>query len=456
MNLLTDPWIPVRADRGRGAFRLLTYREVLCASGHWRVSLPRDDLELACIQMLICMTQVMFQPADDDQLVDRLADPLTDTQFDQGIAAYLDWFDLEHSTYPFMQTRGVSSKDVTPIQKLLIGLPEGNNHAFFNSVDEVTRLSAPVAAIALFHQASNCPSFGGGFKGSLRGGAPITTLVEGSNLREQVWLNVLTTQRLRKVLTWTDGLTADRPTWVDPIRGGAKIYRDQIGSLRGLFWQPAHVELVPAPESGDCDVLGIHADRLYTGFRKEKFNFTLVGTWPHPHSALITSVKKGSSEDKFASFTTNAPAWTRLTELVVQKQSEKGEGHRPAPAIGQARHALDIAPLHLLVGGYRNKQASVLERRHELIELGAGWDDEDGRLEDLVNIGLAARTALRGKLFFASLGSKDKGLKGIGARFTRPGSASSTHAPKHSSWIPSRTMPPLPNGRRVSLPMPRH
>lgn len=30
MNLLEAPWIPVRADDGAGAFRLLTYRDLLC------------------------------------------------------------------------------------------------------------------------------------------------------------------------------------------------------------------------------------------------------------------------------------------------------------------------------------------------------------------------------------------------------------------------------------------
>ena len=53
MNLLEDAWIPVRADGGAGAFRLLTYQELLCEPGNWQVSLPRDDLELACVQLLV-------------------------------------------------------------------------------------------------------------------------------------------------------------------------------------------------------------------------------------------------------------------------------------------------------------------------------------------------------------------------------------------------------------------
>jgi CRISPR system Cascade subunit CasA len=420
LNLLDDPWIPVRADDGSGPFSLITYRKMLCEAGTWRVSLPRDDLELACIQLLVSMTQVLFQPGDDDMLEDQLESPLKESVFDVGIAPCRDWFDLDHPTQPFMQTRGVASKEITPIQKLLIGLPEGNNHCFFNQTGEVTALSAPIAAIALFHQATNCPSFGGGFKGSLRGIAPITTLVDGANLREQVWRNVLTLERTLKELPWTRDLSDEQPTWIDPIKAGQTIYPHQIGLLRGLFWQPAHVELIPTPETGPCDLLGIDAGPRYTGFRKEKFNFTLDGTWPHPHGAMSISIKKGQSETKFASFTTTAPAWTRLTELVVRKNADRGEGNRPALAIGQAR-ALDIYTLHLLVGGYRNKQASVLERRHELIELGDGWDNEVGRLEDLVDIGNRARDILFHKLMFAAMGHKEKKLPGIGAPIQKTG-----------------------------------
>lgn len=413
MNLLCDPWIPVRADGGTGAFRLLTYRELLCQPGTWRVSLPRDDLELACLQLLVSMTQIMFLPENDDELLDRMDEPLTDAEFETGIAPCADWFDLRHPTQPFMQTRGVKAKEDTPIQKLLIGLPDGNNHCFFNEVGEVAALSAPAAAIALFNQAINCPSFGGGFKGSLRGGAPITTLVDGPDLRQQVWRNVLTEERILDDLPdWHHDLTRNLPTWVDPIKEKEKIHWDRIGLARGLLWQPAHVELVPAAGPSTCDLLGIEADTAYGGFRKEKFNFQLEGTWSHPHGALTISIKKGKPEKKFASFTTSAPAWTRLTELVIRKTVDNKGGNRPAGPIAQARR-LRIRPLHLLVGGYRNKQASVLERRHELISLATGWDDAEGRLADLVQLGLAAKKALRGKLYLAVQGKKEKGLEGI-------------------------------------------
>lgn len=417
MNLLEDAWIPVRADGGAGTFRLLTYRELLCNAGDWQISLPRDDLELACLQLLVCMTQVMFLPEDDRALRARLAEPLSPNDFSASVAPCREWFDLDHPTQPFMQSRGVKSAEDTPIQKLLIGLPEGNNHAFFNEAGEVRNLSGPLAAIALFNQASNSPSFGGGFKGSLRGGAPITTLVVGKTLRETIWRNVLTRPRIAERQINMPGFDQDQPTWVKPIKEKETIHWNEIGLMRGLFWQPARVQLVKAEVNMPCDVLSGVAVPVYTAFRKEKFNFTVEGVWPHPHGAMMMTLKKGTLEQKFASFTTTAPAWTLLSEFVVPKNMndlDAKEGSIPAGPVTQANNLGD-GNMHLLTGGYRTNQASVLERRHELMSLAQGWSDDKGCLKQLVDLGKEAKKSLRGKLYFAVQGNKDKGLKGIGA-----------------------------------------
>lgn len=413
MNLLKDAWIPVRADGGAGAFRLLTYRELLCEPGNWQVSLPRDDLELACVQLLVCMTQVMFLPADLPALRARLAATLSPEDFDAGVSPCRDWFDLDHPTQPFMQSRGVKAENVTPIQKILVGLPEGNNHAFFNEAGEVRCLSGSSAAIGLFNQASNSPSFGGGFKGSLRGGAPITTLVAGKTLRDTVWRNVLTRPRISERQIKTPGFEQDQPTWVKPITEKETIHWDEIGLVRGLFWQPARVELVKSEVVAPCDVLGGEAGPVYTGFRCEKFSFTVEGVWPHPQGAMIMSLKKGAPRVKYASFTTTAPAWTLLCEFVVPKSmNDRGaqEGSIPAGPITQANELGD-GDLHLLIGGYRTNKASVLERRHELMSLAQGWSDDKGRLKQLVDLGKEAKKALCGKLYLADKDDKKKTLK---------------------------------------------
>ncbi len=419
MNLLVAPWIPIRTNGGSGEFRLLRYEELLCHGDkgeELRVSLPRDDLELACLQLLICLTQAIFLPTDERDLRRRLVGLVTPEEFSDRVEPFRDWFDLDHPTQPFMQTRGVKAAEATPIQKLLIGLPEGNNHSFFNEVGEVKQISPGCAAIALFNQASNCPSFGGGFKGGLRGGAPITTLVGGDTLCETIWRNVVTLPLVRERLPdYEPDFNRDKPTWIEPFAKNESIFSNDIGLLRGLFWQPAHVELITADVEGICDLTGQASAHVYEKFCSEKFPYNMQGVWPHPHGVRIAAKKKGKLEFRFLSFTTTAPAWTQLTEFVVPgMNSDTGEGTTPAAPVLQAS-LLESDGLHLIVGGYRNKQAAVLERRHELISLAEGWANNLQFLQALVEVGKETKKILKSRLYYASQGNKKKKLKGIGA-----------------------------------------
>lgn len=428
MNLLEDPWIPVRADHGAGAFRLLTYRDLLCEPGqNWQISLPRDDLELACLQLLVCMTQVMFLPDDDTALRQRLAAPLTPAEFDAAIAPCLDWFDLDHPTQPFMQARGVRAEKTTAIQKLLVGLPEGNNHAFFNEVGEIGKLSAPLAAIALFNQASNANSMGGGFKGNLRGGTnpyltPINIFVVGRDLRQTIWNNVLTALRVRASLPgWQRWNAQDSPTWIKPIEASEVINSTEIGLFRGLFWQPTKLELIPEAVPDSCDMLDGFHGQIYRVFKKEQFKFSVSGLWPHPHGAKTATRKDDILDWRYSAFKTDTPAWTQLSEFVVSRgvgDPEAKEGSVPSGPVAQAEE-MNAGHLHLWVGGYCAKQGSIVGRRHEMISLASGWQDNKERLQKLVAIGKSAKKTLCGKLLLASNGYENKKkkikLKGLGA-----------------------------------------
>ncbi|NBQ68590.1 MAG: type I-E CRISPR-associated protein Cse1/CasA, partial [Nitrosomonadaceae bacterium] len=113
-----------------------------------------------------------------------------------------------------------------------------------------------------------------------------------------------------------------------------------------------------------------------------------------------------------------APAWTQLSEFVVTNVinvSGEKEGSIPAEPVTQFNQLGEKNGLNLIIGGYRTNQASVLERRHEMVSLAQGWQDDKGRLPKLVEIGKEAKKALRGKLYFAVQGNKYKDLKGIGA-----------------------------------------
>jgi len=396
MNLLTDEWIPVREG---GSFRKMGLGELLCTDGGARLRLPRDDMEMAALQMLVCLTQVIFTPADAAELKARASAPMRGDEYEAAIKPFADWFDLDHAEHPFMQTRGVKAKEVTPLQKIFTGLPGGNSHTFFNEATELVGACPSCTSIAFFNQASNSPSLGGGFKGALRGSAPVTTLVLGDSMRETVWLNVLHRDAVMSLLPWY-GKTEERPVWVEPISKDSDIHIHQIGLLRGLFWQPIHVELLPPTHTDKpCGLCGMEGGPLYSGFRKEKFNYHLIGVWPHPHSPRQWKISKGERQVRFLSFTTTAPTWTRLTECLVKKEDEK-EGHVPAPVISSYRDLFKRQrPLHLAVGGYRNKQASILQRRHEVFTIAKEWNEDLARLDGFIEKGLSVRSALHKKLF---------------------------------------------------------
>jgi len=394
MNIILDPWIPVIHE---GQFRHIALKDLLCTESDWQLCTHRNDMELAALQLIISLTQVIFAPDNPTELKQRTNIPLTEEVYDRIITNFDEMFILDHPVHPFMQTRGVRAQEVTSMQKLFIGLPEGNNHAFFNDVSEISSTCLSCTAIALFNQATNCPSFGGGFKGSLRGGAPLTTLVFGETLRTTVWRNILNRSWFERILPPMNGHD-NYPVWISPIKGGGIVHSHQIGILRGLFWQPAHIEVIWGNAEGHCEECGSFAMNLATGFKKEKFNYELKGVWPHPHGPRGWLIKKGERKEQFASFTTTAPAWTQLNNFLINQETEK-EGQIPAAVVSQFKSIYPLNELILLVGGYRTKQASVLQRRHEMVSLAAEWAENMDKVERFILLGLEVKDVLRRKMY---------------------------------------------------------
>jgi len=403
MNLLIDEWIPVQQE---GVFKHISLKTLLIQDENWRISLPRDDMEMACLQLLVSLTQVLFIPDNKSRLQECMAQPVSEIEYSDAAERKLDWFELDHSQHPFMQVRGVKAKELTDMAKLFAGLTGATSSAFVNEPGLASKLCSTCAAIGLFNQAANCPGFGGGFKASLRGSSPITTLILGNDLRQTIWRNVLCKETLGVSMPWYETARNEKPNWVDLVKEKEKINAHQTGLLRGLFWQPAHIELAKEGGTGVCDSCDQKGQR-YIGFNKEKFVYDFNGIWPHPHGPRVFKVTKGEREEKFSSFTTTAPSWTLLTQLLIQKNQDR-EGHTPAPVVSQAKKmSTKNGRLHLMVGGYRNKQASILERRHELFSVAREWQNNDRQIERIVDTGLAYKTELRKKLygFFKATGA---------------------------------------------------
>ena len=405
MNLLLDSWIPIGEKQ-------VSLQELLCTEHSHQIVLPRDDMEMACLQLIISLVQVIFLPENNDELKEYTAKPMAKSVYESKIKPYVNWFDLNHPETPFMQVRNVKAKEITPIQKLFVGLPEAASPSFFNAPGEIEACCEPCVAIAIFNQASNAPGFGGGFKGPLRGGAPISLLIQSQKLRETIWLNIVSYDVLNKALT----ATTTQPVWVEKIDSNSTLMATEIDLLKGLFWQPAHIELkkpFPKEKRGSCSFCGFTASAYYTYFSKEKFNFSIEGLWPHPHSSRQYKVTKGVTvEEKTTSFTTDAPTWTRLQSLTFSQKKEK-DGFIAALNIRQFAKRFPTKALHISVGGYRTNQAKILERRHELLGLAQGWQDSEDVIEYIVSTGLEYKKILRNSLYFFVKGNSEKGQKGV-------------------------------------------
>jgi len=302
------------------------------------------------------------------------------------------------------------------MDKLLAGLTGATNCTFVNEPGQGGALCSGCSAIALFNQANNAPSFGGGFKSGLRGGSPVTTLIQGNDLRTTLWLNVLAEPALDGLSEDWHSHMAQLPTWQQPLVAAEKIQAGQIGLVRGLFWQPDHIELCEPEGAGLCTGCGMHSEQLYTGFLKAKFSFTVEGTWPHPHSPRLLNVKNGAVEEKFLAFTTSAPSWTQISRMIVAQTVDKSqEGRIPAAVVRQLRELIPRSnALHLLIGGYRNNQASILERRHDVLAFNQGWDKHLPIIEEVVSVGQGYKTALRKALYTFAEGVKNSDIKGAG------------------------------------------
>ncbi|MCF6205136.1 MAG: type I-E CRISPR-associated protein Cse1/CasA, partial [Methylococcaceae bacterium] len=320
MNLLLDNWIPVQKS---GIPETISLKRLLCQDEDWQLCLPRDDMELAALQLIVCLVQVVFMPDNAMQLKKNNVELMLEADYDSAIESYKDWFDLLHPTQPFMQTASVkaekNSKNWASIQKLFVGLPEKTAPAiaFFNTGNEVKDCDLGLAAIALFQQATNGFGLGSHFYSvGLKGSMPLTTLIYDNkdSVRPNIWKNILHKEFLIEETSLLDGLTIIEPSWVKPISFDKNNPESthRISLLRGLFWQPAKIKLTVI-------------NGIATGFLKETGLSYSQFYWEHPHTPidLLKLVNNDPKEKPYLSARNDLPLWGQMLELLYSKKNDE-------------------------------------------------------------------------------------------------------------------------------------
>lgn len=190
LNLISDPWIPVRcSDGSRRIIAPWQMSEPGIEGPDW----PRPDLNIACHELLIGLVYLADPPASVDDWDRRLApDP---ARLRDRLAAFAPAFNLLGEGPLFLQDLEPLAGDASPPDMLFID-SSGANAARNNADLMVHRgrypvLDLPLAAMALYTFQAFAPAGGAGNRTSMRGGGPLVTLAEpGQGLWARVWANV--------------------------------------------------------------------------------------------------------------------------------------------------------------------------------------------------------------------------------------------------------------------------
>lgn len=259
LNLISDPWIPVRL---RGASRRIIAPHQMAdpeiAAPDW----PRADLNLACYELLIGLVFMAAPPTDKRNWARERP---TAEILKAKLAPYAPAFDLLGDGPRFLQ-------DLEELE----GAPSGPDMLFIDSAggntaknnadlmvhrDRYTALDLPLAAMALYALQQFAPSGGAGNRTSMRGGGPLVTLADpGTGLWDLVWANV----------PFGSPASPDDLPWMSPARTsekGQSVGEGQAPPVEAFFGMPRRLRLV-----GDDRVTGV-VQRPYG---------TNYGLWHHP------------------------------------------------------------------------------------------------------------------------------------------------------------------------------
>lgn len=299
MNLISEPWIPVRrADGSRQRIAPWQLTEAIDDNPILAVASPRPDFDGALSQFLIGLLQTTCTPNEEGWWGWYETPP--------SVEALKERF--ETISYAFeLEGEKAFLQDFTPaeldkqfaISALLIGAPpEDSETDLFIKQETVKQLCPHCAATALFSLQTDSPEGGRGYRTGLRGGGPLTTLVLGTHLWETAWLNVLEKSRYVFGASDSDLLSQDRFPWLKPTRTSEAqppagvttpidVHPDQ------QFWAlPRRIRLLSKQtEPTPCDLCGRETEVIYRNFIAKNYGVNYSG---FQHSLSPHYVKDGA------------------------------------------------------------------------------------------------------------------------------------------------------------------
>lgn len=306
MNLLEEPWIPVRRASGKRLW--IAPHEITDGIEHDPIvalDAARPDFNGALIQFLIGLVQTAWARAGKNfERETMLWEPPSPAFLKESFAPLKEAFELDGDGPRFMQDRTLCSNDSpaeNDIGALLIEAPgeqalERNTDHFIKR-GGVTAVCLPCAAAALFTLQLNAPSGGAGHRTSLRGGGPLTTLIvytpTGNEPRSALWRSVANNILPRdKFNALCDSRRQGNKfffPWLSPIdklqKAGGKTQPLDVHPCH-LYWgMPRRIRLdFRDLRLGSCEVCGRQNVRVLRRYITKNYGMNYKGPWQHPLS----------------------------------------------------------------------------------------------------------------------------------------------------------------------------
>lgn len=296
MNLLNEPWMPVRRRDGS---RVWIAPHQISGSEIVAFDADRPDFNGALAQFAIGLLQTTTQMDTPIAWKQLFANPPDATTLESWFAPVRAAFEFDGEGARFMQDRSLRPVDgkMKEISVLLIESPgaktQEDNGDHFIKRGQVSAACPHCVASALLTLQINAPKGGAGNRTGLRGGGPLTTLIvsqQQQSLWHDLWLNV----RERSVFLAQGGdstKTAAHFTfpWLADIgkiqKEGGETAPVQVHPAHVYWAMPRRIRLDFENISvGDCAICQRSSERLVRQYVAKNYGLNYKGAWDHPLS----------------------------------------------------------------------------------------------------------------------------------------------------------------------------
>jgi len=394
MNLLNDNFISTTSGK-------VSLKTILTSEQDYQLQYYFDEIELAILQLLSSLTTVVLSPTIKE-LKTYLKQGVTEQQFDEALNNInKEWFDGDC----FMQSTPPSDAKWpdAPITKMLSGIECGtspNAIGLFSEVEKA-QVICPDCIHGLnynMHMNIKGECFGPTGATGIRGGGAISTLISGSNLKDTLLSNVVSSDYFDEHSQLNENAN-NEPMWISQQTGS--IYQAQnIGLIRGLFALAYHIKFTIEDSPCCCDVCGSQSLQSVVTFNREKYKGHYgstkngrdngAGWWPHPYTPR--SIKEDGTYAVCAR-DQHWQSWQELSSYIVGKETDKST-IKPAYIIKQFQHMKNPRQTNLLIGGNIADQGSITGRVYDLYCMPSSLSRNLSKITQVIDCGLVQKEKL--------------------------------------------------------------